>query len=472
MFFYCAHFAFANLEITEVMYDPQGANTSHQWIEVYNSGPNSIDLSTWSVTDHDTSWHFRTISSDSSTSLSPNSWAIIAKTSNLTDFKNKNQNLSGQILKANITLGASSGEIGLSSDKKNIISEVSYFSLMDNGNSLQLINGEWVESTPTPGKENVLNIDEETTAGDTANIYDNSDITSTDEVTSNEKLTVLKITTKIISPKIVIAGTPFSLSSLTTTNRSETYTVGNYVWNFGDGMVSKIYTSGPFDYMYEYPGEYSVTLSYFDSIFNKIADSTNKFVIKVVPSEIFVSAVGNTDDPFIEIENKSKYEITLSNWIVTAGSHYFIIPVGTIILSGKKIKLSPKITGFVGKDLQSVIITNQDKLIISNYPAEMKNLILKKSIVSVASNNKTVPTNNSLPDDQSLVKDSQIINLNNLGASVQSSGFSVPKKAYPIIGLFAIIGIGGASFLLLKKKGDSPDYIDKEISAKDIKIVK
>ena len=56
--------AHANLEITEVMYDPQGANTSHQWIEVYNNGSDSIDLTNWFITDYDTSWHFRSISSD------------------------------------------------------------------------------------------------------------------------------------------------------------------------------------------------------------------------------------------------------------------------------------------------------------------------------------------------------------------------------------------------------------------------
>ena len=44
MFFALTHIAYANLEITEIMYDPQGSNTNHQWVEVYNSDSNSISI--------------------------------------------------------------------------------------------------------------------------------------------------------------------------------------------------------------------------------------------------------------------------------------------------------------------------------------------------------------------------------------------------------------------------------------------
>ena len=52
--FVCFGFhAYASLEITEIMYDPKGANTDHQWIEVYNPDANavSVDASTWRFSD-------------------------------------------------------------------------------------------------------------------------------------------------------------------------------------------------------------------------------------------------------------------------------------------------------------------------------------------------------------------------------------------------------------------------------------
>ena len=331
-----------------------------------------------------------------------------------------------------------------------------------------LISGKWITNQdPT---KNLPNSDSSNNSLD-ENTSDTTDenIDPTPLVKNNPE--ILKITTKIISPKIITAGIPFLLSSLTTTNRGETYTVGNFVWNFGDGMVRKVGDSSSFEYIYEYPGEYALTLSYFDSTFSQIADATNRITIKVIPSEIFISSVGSASDPYIEIENKSSSEIILSNWIVTAGTHYFIIPEETTLLPNKKIKLSPKITGFVGGDIGSVVITDPNKEITATYPPEIKKLTPRVSSTSLTTPYiNPIQGDNSLPDN-SLPQDSQVINLNDLGASAGESGPNIPKSIYPIIGLLVVIGIGVASFLLIKKKNSVEDYIEKGIRAEDMTIV-
>ncbi|MFA5773376.1 MAG: lamin tail domain-containing protein [Candidatus Paceibacterota bacterium] len=331
-----------------------------------------------------------------------------------------------------------------------------------------LISGKWITNQdPT---KNLPNSDSSNNSLD-ENTSDTTDenIDPTPLVKNNPE--ILKITTKIISPKIITAGIPFLLSSLTTTNRGETYTVGNFVWNFGDGMVRKVGDSSSFEYIYEYPGEYALTLSYFDSTFSQIADATNRITIKVIPSEIFISSVGSASDPYIEIENKSSSEIILSNWIVTAGTHYFIIPEETTLLPNKKIKLSPKITGFVGGDIASVVITDPNKEITATYPTETKKLTSRVSSVSkvVSYINPIQADSSSLDDD--LSQDSQVINLNDLGASAGESGSNIPKSIYPIIGLLVVIGIGVASFLLIKKKNSVEDYIEKGIRVEDMTII-
>jgi len=469
--------AHANLEITEVMYDPQGANTSHQWIEVYNNGSDSIDLTNWFITDYDTSWHFRSISSDNSTILNSKSYAIIAKTSNLTDFKSKNPNLIGQILKANVTLGAENGHIGLSSDKKNIISEVSYSGAMDNGNSLQKIDNEWKESAPTPGSNNIQsdnNATENISNNDTntstnINTNSSSSSSSTSKI-SNTNIGDYKITAKIISPKIVTVGLPFYVSSLSTTNKKETLISGRYVWNFGDGTSSELKSQQELEHIYNYPGEYVLSLSFFNNYFEKIPSSTSRVTIKVISADIVISSVGKETDPFIEINNKSNNEIDTSGFIIKGVIHNFTIPIGTIILPGHKLKFSSKITSFTNDDIQSIIVTNQTGEIITSYP--QKELpILKNNISNFDSSNPIKYSSNQKNNTPN--SDSSVINLNDLAAQAGNLESPVnPKSVYIWFGLFGIIAIGIAVIFITRKKNiTTPDYLEKEIRAEDMTII-
>ena len=470
--------AHANVEITEVMYDPQGANTSHQWVEVYNNSSSSVDLSTWYLADYDTSWHFRTIFSDDSTILNSNSYAIIAKTSNLADFKSKNPNLGGQILKANITLGAESGHIGLSSDKKNIISEISYSSSMDNGNSLQKINGSWKESSPTPGVGNILSINNSTdnisTNSNTSS--NNSSEVSTSKV-SNTDTGEYRITTKIISPKMVTAKLPFYISSLTTTNKKETFATGRYLWNFGDGTSIELRNNQEFLHTYDYSGEYVLSLSFFNNSFEKIPSATSRVTIKVVSADVIISSVGDNSDPFIEFENKSNYEIDISGFILKANNHNFTIPTGTIILPNHKMKLSSKISGFSISDLSSIILTNQSGDIVATYPVKNVPVLSNKIIntfnedhsLSKVENNKDLLNKNKIDNP-----DSSFINLNDLAAqagNIDNQESSSSNKSYVWFGLIGIIIIGASVVFITRKKTEIPDYVDSNIRAEDIKII-
>jgi len=462
--------AYANLEITEVMYDPQGANTSHQWIEVYNNGSESIDLSNWFLADYDTSWHFRSISSDSTTILGSNSYAIIAKTYNLTDFKSKNPSLNGQLFKANITLGAESGKIGLSSDKKNIIGGISYSSPMDNGNSLQKIDGVWKEAIPTPGISNT-DSNSNSVENSSSNTSLDTNINSTSTVSSSNTSKTLsiqtgevKITTKIISPSIVSSTIPFYVSSLTTTSKKETLISGRYVWNFGDGTSLETKSQQEIEHTYDYPGEYVLSLSYFNNYFEKIPVSTSRITIKVISADIIISTVGNDSDSFIEFENKSKYEIDISGFVIKGNTRNFTIPTGTIILPNHKLKFSSKITNFTESDISSVVVTNKAGDIITIYP--QKELSIKNNTFNSGSyNNKNIKNNTSLK--------SPAINLNDLAA--QAGDIDNPinyKSVYTWFGLLGIIAIGLVFVLITRKKvAMTPDYLEKEIRAEDMTII-
>jgi hypothetical protein len=453
IFFSWVNLAHANLEITQVMYNPT-VKTDHLWIKVYNNDSNDINLKEYYVMDYDgTSWHYHAINTDDSPILAPNSYAIIAKSSstNIDVFKNKNPDISDPLFYGNLTI-ENEGILGLSKvvDKKTIISQISY-------------GGD----TAIP----IVSSSDEDLTTDTEN-SDSSSTNSTSSSSSSSKVVpaVLKITTKIISPKIVVEGIPFHLNSLTTTNKGETYAVGKFVWNFGDGMKREVNKSSQFDYIYDYPGEYVLTLSYFDNSFNEIADATDRLIIKVIPSDIYISSVGNDIDPYIELENKSKYEVVLSGWIVTGGEHSFVFPEGTTIMQGSKIKLSPKITRFTGDDLKYIVITNPNKEIITTYPIEKKNIVYKNSPISSVASKDSNTINNNLKDIP-LLKDPQIINLNDLSANAEDAKIDVSNGVYPFIGLLVIIILGIVSFLFIKKKNKTKDYVGEEIRPEDMTII-
>ena len=399
---------------------------------------------------------------------------------------NSPQNLTGWSIKRKSSGGLEYSLVSSARLEDKIIGANGYFLLTNESNYTGALSPDatWATSYTFSGNNTILlyNQNDEVvnsfivpTTSNTENSSDNNEednsnadnTSSSTSSTSNAKKEtepeVLKITTKIIAPKIITAGIPFSLSSLTTTNTGKTYAVGRFSWNFGNGDNLKSDKATSFEYVYEYEGEYAVSLSYYDNSFTTKPDAMHKITIKVVPSQIYISSVGDNANPFIEIENKSNYEVDLSDWVVTAGIHYFAIPDGTILLPNKKIKLSPKITGFVGEDIRSVRITGPNNGVVATYP----------TIKTQKSTSKSNPTyaiaQNKLPSVEE--ENSQVINLNDLAGSAEGSGIKISKSAFAWIGLVVIIGFGVASFLMIKRKRDYDDYVEKEIRAEDMTIL-
>lgn len=444
MFFSWAHFASANVVINEVNLSP----IEERFIELHNNSNSPQSLTGWSIK--------RKSSGGIEYSLVSSSRLENKVIAGGGDFIVVNEsNYTGTL-----TPDATWAKSYTFSENNTIL--------------LYNQNDELIDDFPVSNSNNT----------ETNNEVDNIDSTDTSSASTtsvSKKDTepiIFKITTKIISPKIVTSGIPFSLSSITNSNTGTTYAVGKFVWNFGDGMIKEVGKSEPFYYTYDYPGEYAVTLLYFDSVFSKTADATNKVTVKVIPSEIFVSSVGTSIDPFIEIENKSNSEIMLSDWVITGGIHYFKIPDGTTVLPNKKIKLSPKITGFTGEDIQSISIINPNKNVVTTYPAiststkSTKNLAQKNTSTYAIAQNDVSSSDGKKQKDSSLnSKDLQIINLNDLSASAGSAESNISDRTYALVGLFVVIGVGVASFIIFKKRNTPRDYIEGEIRAEDMTIV-
>lgn len=467
--FFSANIAHADVIFSEVVWMGNSENINAEWFEIYNNGGSEVDISNWSISG------LLNFEIPAGKRISSGEYFLFGRqpvTGNYTYIPDFTPDLTYKG-----PLSNSGGILNLNDKEGNQKSSVTYDGKIGDNEtkeSMQWDGSRWVTAVPTPGDGEISNSTEEENDSN-ENTNDGPDTVSTSS--SNKEATlILKITSKIISPKIVTANIPFSLGSFVTTNRGETYEVGKFVWNFGDGMTKQVGKSEPFEYIYQYPGDYAVTLNYYDSVLSTNPDATDRVTIKVVPAGIIISSVGIPEDPFVEINNSSNYEIVLNKWIIKGNTHGFIFPEGMIILPNKKLKLSPRITGFDASDLSSITVMDASGQIFATYPNINRSVKYSASVSSGGSSSFGSSGSNIIKSDiqknDKIENETEVINLNDLGASVEDSGSSnvFNSKIYIWLALVGVLIIGITAVILIRRK-DYPDYVEKEISAKDIKII-
>jgi len=146
--------AFAQVVITEIMYDPVGADTGREWIEVQNTGSEPVDLSRYRLFENATNHKVAGI-------IPAGAYGVIAD--NPTKFKTDWPSYAGLLFDSAFSLsntgetfelrGASS-TLGHSPTGEAVADSVSYSSGQggSDGNSLNREGGSWVSRKPTPGE--------------------------------------------------------------------------------------------------------------------------------------------------------------------------------------------------------------------------------------------------------------------------------------------------------------------------------
>lgn len=455
VFFIFTHEAYSSVYINEVQTLP----TENRFVELYNDGNEDIDLTDWYIQRKtSTGSSFGSMITKTyfeNKKIGANNYFVISKT----------QINNSDVVFDGLTL-TDSNTIQLKNDEGGVVDILGWGDCESacapnptTGKSIQRISGEWVLSNPTPGSENNNEIIENS---DNENYSSSDNVSSVSKTSSKnkEEVKIYPIVTKIILPKTVVANIPFILNHETTGKKKEEVILGRFVWNFGDGNLKEDKKSDPFYYSYQYEGEYVLTLSLYDSIFNEKPDSVDRVVIKVIPSGIKISSVGDINDPYIEIKNDSKYETVINDWEIKGLVNSFKIPYGMTILPGRTLKLSPKITGFDYNDLSSIYILDKGGQIFATYPTIKKYQNTNKVFNSIKNEEKTT----EVKDEIKINPNSDSVNLNDLNAS---AGGIKDVNITPYVLLFVVITLGIFSvYMVGKNKKD-----DKEFNASDIKII-
>lgn len=439
VFVYFLGFKLVNAEvfINEVQISP----TEERFIELYNSGNSSVDL---------TNWYLQRKTATSSVFSS-----LVSKTY----FENRNINAGDYFIVSKDTLGLStftlteSNTIQLKNSDQEIVDKIGWgegeSSVASNppeNKSIQKNGSTWIISSPTAGEENASSNSNNSEEGNDENNDNNNEeeqaYDESEESINNKPVIIPVFKSKILTKNPAFAGQPH-LFDLEVKYGEDIYACGNYFWNFGDGssLVQKD-NFNKFYHTYLYPGEYLVSVEYYKkSSFLDKPDIYNEMIIKVVPTVVSISKIGDYKDFFIELTNNSDYKIDISGWVLSSGVKIFSFPKNTIIMPKKFITISGKTTSFMLGDEKNLKLTMQTGEVVFDYStklAPIKKLALFGG-TNINTNNKKSETEDS-DQSESDLSAAPVLSKANFGSK------------FIIIGFISLLGICGVAVYFLRRK--------------------
>ncbi len=463
-FFSSYHFTHAGLIINEVMYDLSGADSvsgkSKEWIEIYNPDASdiSIDASEWRIYDGSAN---RTINGEIDFSIPTQSYIIFAGDKDT--FLADNPGFGGVVYDTGITSLNNTGATLKILDQNGVtVDLITYASSQGgagDGNSLQKISGSWTGNTPTPGATNEASTPNSSSGGGvgSATQSNNSNDTTIKEV-KNKPVEESKIRTKIIVKNIVLVGNPLVFQLTATGYNKEKLFHGGYFINFGDGdsreiQVSSTQNNASMSHTYFYSGEYVMNLEYYMNSYGGVPDASDQMTIRVAPSDISISGVGNEQDFFVELSNNTEYNADISGWILASNLKSFTFPKNTIINPKKKLFISPNLTNFTILDKDTLKLMNSQWKTVFDYGGSINYVIKKENPpIKTTTSVRATPIQEVSADTEEILR-LPLVPAENLGALVSSSGV-VKNSVIPYAPMLAFVFIGasaGAVYFVRRK---------------------
>jgi hypothetical protein len=451
---------FAAVSIQEIMYDPPGTDDGHEWIEVYNDGA-SFDLSKWKLFEGGSNHGIAAYAGGAT--LASGARAILAD--NPIKFIADWPNFSGQIFDTAFSggLNNSNGEtLILRNDSLADIDSVTYSPALGatgDGNSLQKEGSSWKSSLATPGSALGVSSSGNSTSNnnDSENANGSNAQNSSGSPSSSAPAEPSPAASYPVEPQMtasagldrtVIAGATTIFQGHAAGLKGESLPQARFVWSFGNGDwkegMSVLYS-------FPYPGKYAVVLDASSGEWS----ATDRIVVTAVPASISITKV-TTD--FIEIINRSKIELDLGMWQITADAKLFVFPANTIILPNESIEVSNVATGLLPSSPSAVRLLYPNGIPAAAYGMEL--IMARSSLPQPAASAAGYSPAVSYPSKGS---EGHLSQGEVLGAETENNAASSTSSAPPlsnarsfgfipwILGLLAIIGIGVAALLLTRQ---------------------
>ena len=460
-FFVFSTVVHAQLIITEIMYnlfeDSEGSKSDakREWIEVYNNGSESVDVTDWRF--NDGSNHKLVAPPENggqgSLIIESNSYAIFA--SDAATFISENI-YSGTVIDTVMSLNNITDTLSLINDTGVTVDDVMYTKELggdEDGNSLQLIAGTFVGGIPTPGYGYERGEDgsqeEHTPNPPTSGGEEESNSSTQTSSGSVAPITTPKIIAIAPNDRTVISGAAGEYRVTAFGTKNKPLANARYVWNFGNGVTKE---GQSILHTYSHPGEYVLILN----VSSDKLSSSDRALITVVEGDILISRVSKG---IIELQNRESVELNLSWWQLKFGEDIFMLPRDTIILSGKKLIFSESVTNLMTNSRSDVSLLYPNGIVAHTYGDD-------NPFIPQVSN---VPSGN--PKASSVViksiaaplapKEENKAVVNNMEASVleslTNSESSKGELFVWLLGLIALIGVAIAGVVLGRDKNTADD---------------
>jgi hypothetical protein len=356
MFFVSFTFANAQIVINEVMYDLEGSDAGREWIEVENSGTDSVDVSGWKFFENETNHGLTLIQGNAE--ISSGGFAVISDNSDkfLTDWPS----FSGILFDSSFSLKNTGELISIRDADLNDIDSLTYDTELGaggDGDSLQLISGSWSADSPTPGSANPGSGGEESQQQEEGSELDSGSSGSSATSQGSSFPIEQRIFASAGEDRSAIVGADSLFEGRALGLQKKPLLNARYLWNFGNGETKEGQNVLHF---YKYPGEYAVVLNVSSGEYS----ASDRIVVNAFPAELIISKV---EKDFIEIHNKLNRELNLSWWRLRSGSEEFSIPKDTIILPNKKLIFSFDVTGLDTSAKENISLLYPNGVIVVSF---------------------------------------------------------------------------------------------------------
>ena len=447
---------FAQVVISEIMYDLEGSDSGREWIEIYNDGNAQIDLSTHKLFEAQTNHGLKLIQGTGL--LEAGEIAIVAD--NSAKFLVDWSNYTGHLFDSSFSLKNTGENLILRNVDLVDIDLVNYlpdWGAVGDGNSLQKINNQWSASNPSPG---VFNTSQQSEIPQTQ--------TTTQTQSPNPQNTNIswpiesQIFAKAGQDRVVVVGADTEFKGEALGLQKEPLDNARYLWNFGDGTVQE---GKNIFHNYYYPNEYIITLDVSSGKFS----ASDRINIKAIPADIIISSHGLGVDSFVELHNKTPHELDLSFWVLKVGLEKFIIPKNTIVSANKKLIFSPQATNFNIKKNETPFLHYPNGSLVTFYEKEIITIpipqVVKVPKTKKVVTEKTPPVSiniSSNKETQTQIKnEANVIEAYSGLNQNQTEDSSIFKWLLSLLGIM-LISTGGVLFIRHRQSPQTPLLVGGE----------
>lgn len=344
--------AHAQIIINEIMYDPSGADSGREWIELYNDGAADVTIvggsgnGSWRVCDGasaaDCAKHTLVIDATEgigrgTLTVPTGGFLVVASDPNV--FANEYGG-SFSVAKSSLLLVNSVGAVALIDGDGVTLDSVTYRKedgAAGDGSSLQRIGASWGAAHPTPG---VANATASASGGSGGQVAGTSHDDPESPVSGRSALGVTHakqqsqpLAADAGPDRTVMAGADVVFEADVRGRDGEITVVASNRWSFGDGSTGDGRTV---THRFSYPGKYVVVL---DARLG-LEDAADKIIVTVVEPTLQLSRRTGA----IALTNTSGTEIDLSRWRLRAGGFAYELPDNTFVLPHETIAFPDAVT--------------------------------------------------------------------------------------------------------------------------------